>query len=83
LNQTQLLNGEAMAYAPIEVDRSALTIMGVPFPSSSALESAARALGSNMFEGFVPTASIVKLYRDLCEGVVSASELPEKIRELK
>jgi putative transcriptional regulator len=42
-------------YKPIQVDRKNLTIMGVPFPDLAALESAANAIGSNMFEGFEPT----------------------------
>jgi putative transcriptional regulator len=71
-----------MAYTEIEVDREALTIMGVPFPNSAALESAAKALGSNMFEGFVPTPSLVQLYRDFREGGFPAAELPKKVREL-
>ncbi len=44
-----------MSYTPIFIDREALTIMGVPFPSLEAWESAAAAIGSNMFEGYEPT----------------------------
>ena len=40
-----------MSYTPISIDREALTIMGVPFPSLESWESAAAAIGSNMFEG--------------------------------
>ncbi|MCL2746543.1 MAG: hypothetical protein FWE48_05605, partial [Coriobacteriia bacterium] len=42
-------------FVPISIDREALTIMGIPFPTLDLLESTAAALGSNMFEGFVPT----------------------------
>ena len=44
-----------MAYKPIEIDRQNLTIMGVRFPDLDTLNSAANAIGSNMFEGFEPT----------------------------
>ncbi|MCL2111565.1 MAG: antitoxin VbhA family protein [Clostridiales bacterium] len=70
-----------MAYAPIEVDRSALTIMGVPFPDIDALENAASALGSNMYEGFVPTPSLVELLRDFIEGKISHGEIPALVKE--
>jgi putative transcriptional regulator len=53
-----------MSYKPIEVDRKNLTIMGVPFPDLTALESAANAIGSNMFEGFEPTAKSITIIRD-------------------
>ena len=71
-----------MAYTPIEVNRDALTIMGVPFPDRFALESAASALGSSMFEGFVPTSSLVEPYRDFCDGLFPISELPSRVKEL-
>lgn len=44
-----------MSYTPITIDRNALTIMGVPFPSLEAWERAASAISSNMFEGYEPT----------------------------
>jgi putative transcriptional regulator len=52
-------------YKPIEVDRERLTIMGVPFPDMETLESAAAAIGSQMFEGYEPTANGVAVFRDL------------------
>jgi putative transcriptional regulator len=70
-----------MTYVPIKIDREALTIMGVPFPDSVSLERAANALGSNMFEGFVPTAGIVELFRDFIEGKVPRAAIPALIKE--
>ena len=49
-----------MPYAPIVVDRNALTIMDVPFPDMETLENTAEALGSNMFEVFSQPARELK-----------------------
>jgi len=70
-----------MAFTPIAVDRDALTIMGVPFPDKGALERAASALGSNMYEGFEPTPGLVELYRDFVAGKVAPSSLVTLIKE--
>jgi putative transcriptional regulator len=70
-----------MAYSPIEIDRNALTIMGVSFSDRETLENAASAIGSNMFEGFVPTQSIVELFRDYIEGKISRTAIPALIKE--
>jgi putative transcriptional regulator len=51
-------------YKPIPVDRENLTIMGVRFPDLDTLNSAACAIGSNMYEGFEPTESSIALIRD-------------------
>nr|AXS01260.1 hypothetical protein [uncultured bacterium] len=51
-------------YKPISIDRENLTIMGVSFPDLETLNSTAYAIGSNMFEGFEPTASHIVLIRD-------------------
>ena len=53
-----------MSYTPISIDRKALTIMDVPFPSLEAWESAAAAIGSNMFEGYQPTKRGIEIIRD-------------------
>jgi hypothetical protein len=37
-----------MAYKAIEIDRTALTIMGISFPDRESFENAASAIGSNM-----------------------------------
>ena len=70
-----------MPYTPIKIDRDALTIMGVPFPDKASLERAANAIGSNMFEGFVPTVSIVELYRDYVAGKIASDAIPRLVKE--
>jgi hypothetical protein len=59
----------------IEIDRSNLTIMGVKFSDLRILESTANALGSNMFEGYKPTAKGIEIIRDYVIGKISLSEL--------
>ena len=64
-----------MPYVPIAVNRSNLTIMGVPFPNLEILESTATALGSNMFEGFEPTKRGIEIIRDYCLGIITLEQL--------
>jgi len=59
----------------IEIDRNNLTIMGVKFSNLKTLESTANAIGSNMFEGFIPTPKGVKIIRDYVIGKITLSEL--------
>jgi hypothetical protein len=59
----------------IEIDRSNLTIMGVKFSDLRTLEGTAYALGSNMFEGFIPTPKGIEIIRDYVSGKISLSEL--------
>jgi len=61
-------------YSEIEIDRQNLTIMGVKFNSLSELENTANAIGSNMFEGFVPTKEIIQLYMDWKNSQISESD---------
>ena len=51
-------------YKPIKIDREKLTIMGVSFPDLTTLNRTANAIGSNMYEGFEPSASHITLIRD-------------------
>ena len=51
-------------YKPIQIDRNNLTIMGVTFPDLATLDHTASAIGSNMYEGFEPSASYIALIRD-------------------
>lgn len=51
-------------YKPIYIDREKITIMGVAFPDLETLDSTANAIGSNMYEGFEPTANKIALIRD-------------------
>ena len=62
-------------YTTIEIDRINLTIMGVKFSNLRTLESTANALGSNMFEGFVPTPKGIEIIRDYVAGIISLKEL--------
>lgn len=59
----------------IEIDRNNLTIMGVKFSDLRTLESTANAIGSNMFEGFIPTPKGIEIIRDYVTGEISLSEL--------
>jgi putative transcriptional regulator len=59
----------------IEVDRKNLTIMGVKFSDLKTLELTAKALGSNMFEGFTPTLKGIEIIRDYVTGKISLTEL--------
>jgi len=59
----------------IEIDRKNLTIMGVKFPNLEILESAANAIGSNMFEGFKPTHKGVEIIRNYMIGKITLQEL--------
>jgi putative transcriptional regulator len=70
-----------MSYIPITIDRKALTIMDVPFPDLDTLESAAEAIGSNMFEGFQPTRRGIEIIRDYCLGKISFAQLAAAARE--
>ncbi len=60
-----------MPYTPISINREALTIMDVPFPSLEAWESAAAAIGSNMSEGYEPTRRGIEIIRDYMAGKIS------------
>jgi putative transcriptional regulator len=70
-----------MSYAPIKIDREKLTMMGVPFPDLAALDSASKAIGSNMFEGFEPTPKLIQFYLDWKMGRVSDDGFLTKLRE--
>jgi putative transcriptional regulator len=70
-----------MAYKPIEIDRQNLTIMGVVFPSLDALNSAANAIGSNMFEGFEPTPKSIEIIRDYLSEKVTLRQLIQLTKE--
>ena len=69
-------------YTPLDINRENLTIMGIEFPDLRALESAANAIGSNMFEGFEPSSELVQLYIDLKNKLISDSDLILKLHSL-
>ncbi len=62
-------------YNKIDIDRKKLTIMGVEFSDLKTLENTASAIGSNMFEGFIPTQKNVKIIRDYMIGKLSLKDL--------
>jgi putative transcriptional regulator len=64
-----------MAYKPIEIDRKNLTIMGVRFPDLETLNSTANAIGSNMFEGFEPTAKGIAIIRDYVTDKITIADV--------
>ena len=70
-----------MAYKPIDIDRQNLTIMGIRFSDIDTLNSAANAIGSNMFEGFEPTPRLVEIYRDYREGEKRTVEISKDGRQ--
>ena len=49
--------------------------MGIKFSDLNTLENTANALGSNMFEGFMPTPKGIEIIRDYVTGKISLSEL--------
>ena len=59
----------------IDIDRNKLTIMGVQFADLKTLESTANAIGSNMFEGFIPTPKGIEIIRDYVIGKITLTEL--------
>lgn len=69
-------------YKTIAVDRENLTLLGVKFSDLKTLESAANAIGSNMFEGFEPTTELVQLYVDWSTGVIPESELLKRLYDI-
>jgi putative transcriptional regulator len=74
--------GPLVAFAPIDVDRVELTIMGVRFPDLATLDAAANGLGSAMFEGFTPTAGLVAVLRSYLAGEISPDLLPAAVEGL-
>jgi hypothetical protein len=70
-----------MSYAPIQINRDNLTILGVVFPDLATLDSAANAIGSNMFEGFVPTTKGIMIIRDYLVGNITLKQFIKMARE--
>jgi putative transcriptional regulator len=71
-----------MAYQPIDINYEDLTIMGVAFPDLETLESAANAIGSNMFDGFVPSQGLIQFYRDWRAGKISNNDFLSKLKDI-
>ena len=68
-------------YKPIAIDRKNLTIMGVQFPDLATLDRTASAIGSNMYEGFVPSEKLIKLYLDLITGKIDNAQLVDSLKK--
>jgi putative transcriptional regulator len=62
-------------FQAVEIDKVGLTIMGVKFPDLKTLENTSNALGSNMFEGFIPTQKGIEIIRDYVLGKITLTEL--------
>lgn len=65
----------------IEIDRINLTIMGVKFTDLKTLEGTASALGSCMFEGFIPTPKGIEIMRDYISGKIALIDIVKFARE--
>jgi putative transcriptional regulator len=63
------------------VNRENLTILGVPFPDRETLESTARAIGTNMFEGYEPTAKGVAIMRDYMTGRITRADVAKAAKK--
>jgi putative transcriptional regulator len=70
-----------MAYQPIDINYEELTIMGVAFPDLETLESAANAIGSNMFEGYEPTRRGIEIIRDYMMDKINLTQLTQLTKE--
>jgi len=68
-------------YKSIDIDRENLTIMGVQFSDIETLESTAYAIGTNMFEGYVPTSNGVIMIRDYILGKITLTELVNLVKD--
>ena len=68
-------------YTPISIDREKLTLMNVSFPDLATLESAANAIGSNMYEGFEPTEKLIRLYLEYKAKKISNTKLIASLKE--
>ena len=67
-------------YKPIHIDRDNLTIMGVSFPDLKTLNNTASAIGSNMYEGFEPSASHIALIRDYVMNKITFGQFVESAK---
>ena len=64
-----------MPYKAISIDEKKLTIMGVVFPDIKTLRSVANAIGTSMFEDFVPTSKNIAFIRDYILGKISLENI--------
>ena len=70
-----------MVFKPILIDSENLTFCGVRFPDLEILHKTAKAIGSNMFEGFEPTTKGVEIIRDYVMDKITISDLINLVKE--
>jgi putative transcriptional regulator len=70
-----------MPYVPIEIDREKLTIMGVNFSTVSNFDAAVNALGTVMFEGFIPSPRSIEIIRDYLADNITLGQLIQLTKE--
>lgn len=63
----------------IDFNRKKLTIYGVKFPDLNTLDSVARVLASQIYEGFKPNKALVKAYRDYRMDKINQQDLAKLI----
>ena len=68
-------------YKPIDIDKKNLTIFGVVFPDTDTFNSAAGAIGSNMYEGFEPTKKRITLIRDYVTDKITFAQFVQSAKE--
>jgi putative transcriptional regulator len=68
-------------YNPIEIDKENLTILGIAFPDMNTFNSAAEAIGSNMYEGFKPTKKRITLIRDYVTNRITFAQFVQSAKE--
>ena len=69
-------------FKPIPIDRKNLAIMGVAFPDLATLDRAANAIGSNMYEGFEPSANHIALIRDYIMDKITFPQFVEAAKNM-
>lgn len=80
LRIVEIIDNIAM-YIPLEIDRENVRLMGVKFPNIESLESTAKAIGSNMFEGFEPSPELILLYLEWKQGIISSPVFLERLKQ--
>jgi len=64
----------------LEIDEGSLTIMGVSFPDLRTLKQYARAIASNMYEGWRPTEKEIEIGRDYLLDKITEADVLKLIR---
>lgn len=68
-------------YNPLKIDLEDLSLMGVKFPDLASLEASAKAIGSNMFEGFEPSPVLIQLYLEWKQDTISSAVFFERLKQ--